>query len=121
MIERAVQDGLPRGIVLADAAYGTTGYFRRAVRDYGLDFAVGVTATTRVWLLDAHDRCKGAPIGAERLGIELGLKAFRRYTWRDGTRGKLASRFAFRRVKVARDEGAELDDGARAHRKGEIV
>lgn len=110
MIARAVQDGLPGDIVLADAAYGTTAYFRRGVRENGLDFAVAVTATTRVWLLDARDRCQGEPIGAQQLGIELGPRAFRKWTWREGTRGKLASRFVFRRVKVAHDEGEEPDD-----------
>jgi SRSO17 transposase len=110
MIARAVQDGLPGDIVLADAAYGTTAYFRRGVRKHGLDFAVAITATTRVWLLDSREQCQGTPIGAQQLGLQLGSRAFRRYTWRDGTRGKLASRFVFRRVKVVHDEGEEPDD-----------
>ena len=42
-------------------------------------------------------------------GIELGPRAFRKWTWRDGPRGKLASRFVFRRVKVAHDEGEERE------------
>ena len=34
-------------------------------------------------------------------------RAFRRVTWREGTGGKLSSRFCFRRVKVACDDGLE--------------
>jgi SRSO17 transposase len=110
LLARAIEDGLPGDIVLADSAYGTVGYFRRGIREAGLDYATAVTATTRVWVLDARDQCQGTPIGAERLGIELGPSAFRRWTWREGTRGELASRFAFRRVKVAHEDGAEPDD-----------
>lgn len=110
MIGRAVKNEIPGDIVLADAAYGTSTSFRRGVRDLGLDFAVAITATTGVWLLDSQETCRGSPMGAQELGIQLGRGAFRRLTWRDGTRRKLASRFAFRRVKVAHDDGTEPDD-----------
>lgn len=110
MITRAVQDGIPGDIVLADSAYGTSTTFRQGMRDHGLDFAVAITATTKVWLLNAQEQWNGLPVGVQQLGIQLGPNAFRRVTWRDGTRGKLASRFAFRRVKVAHDDGTELDD-----------
>jgi SRSO17 transposase len=110
MIARAVEDGIPGDVVLADAAYGNSTYFRRRVRDHGLDFAVGITATTGVWLLDSQETCRGSPIGVQELGIQLGQRSFRRFTWRDGTRGKLASRFVIRRVKVAHDDGTEPDD-----------
>jgi SRSO17 transposase len=38
------------------------------------------------------------------------LRAFRRLTWREGPGGKLSSRFAFRRVKVANDDGTDAGD-----------
>ena len=44
------------------------------------------------------------------LGVHLGRRAFRRLTWRDGTCGKLASNFCFRRVKVAHDDGTPAAD-----------
>jgi SRSO17 transposase len=110
MIARAIADEIPGDIVLADAAYGTSSGFRDVLRSYGLDFAVAVNATTGVWLLDAKERRRGAAIGVQKLGIELGLQAFRRVTWRTGTRGKLASRFCFRRVKPAHDDGSEPKD-----------
>jgi SRSO17 transposase len=39
------------------------------------------------------------------IGAKSELSAFRRLTWRTGTKGKLSSRFCFRRVKTARDDG----------------
>jgi SRSO17 transposase len=110
MIGRAIDDGIVGDIVLADAAYGTSTSFREGLRAHGLDFAVAITASTGVWLLDAAERRHGAPIGVQALGIDLGQGAFRRVTWRTGTRGKLASRFCFRRVKVAHDDGTEPKD-----------
>jgi len=43
MIERAIADGLPAGLVLADSAYGDNSEFRRRVRCEGLGYAVGLT------------------------------------------------------------------------------
>jgi len=47
MIERAIADGLPAGLVLADSAYGDNSEFRRRVRCEGLGYAVGLHRTTR--------------------------------------------------------------------------
>lgn len=109
MITRAVEDQVPGKNVLADAFYGRSSVFRETVRLFGLDYAVAVDAVTRVWLLDVSGRRRGDPIAVQQLGIELGPKAFRRLTWRDGTRPnkKLSSRFLFRRVKPAHDDGTE--------------
>jgi SRSO17 transposase len=110
LITRAVEDKIPGEIVLADAAYGNSSEFRNTVRMYGLDLGVAVQASTKVWALDTIGRRNGAPLTAQNLGIKLGPRAFRRLTWRDGPGGKLASRFAFRRVKVAHDDGTEAGD-----------
>ena len=45
-----------------------------------------------------------------RIGRHLGRRAFRRIVWRVGPGGKLSSRFAFRRVKVAHDDGTDAGD-----------
>jgi hypothetical protein len=89
------------------AAYGTSSGFGDALRSDGLDFAVAVNATTGVRLPDAKERRRGAAIGVQKLGIEIGPQAFRRVTWRTDTRGKLASRFCFRRVEQAHDDGSD--------------
>lgn len=110
LITRAVDDGIPGQIVLADAAYGVSADLRNVIRLYGLDYGVAVRATTQVLLLDDGGHPSGDPIGAQALGLELGSKAFRRITWRDGTRRKMHSRFCFRRVKVAQDDRTEAED-----------
>jgi SRSO17 transposase len=108
LITRAVDDGIPGEVVLADSFYGQSHIFRDFVRGKGLDYAVAVGADTRVWLLNEDGRNPEA-IGVGHLGAQLGQDAFRRITWRDGTRPnrKLSSRFVFRRVKPAYDDGRE--------------
>ncbi len=110
LITRAVEDTVPGEIVPADAAYGTSSHVRNVVRMYGLDLGVAVVSSTDVWVLDTLGRRSGAALGAQQLGTKLGQRAFRRLTWRDGPGGKLSSRFAFRRVKVAHDDGTEAGD-----------
>ena len=107
MIRRAVSAGLPGEVLLADSAYGESHVFRETVRELGLDYALGIHAPTKVWCLDAAGRRHGEALSVERLAQELGTRAFRRLTWREGTSGKLRSRFCFRRVKVAQDDGIE--------------
>ena len=110
LVARALDDEIPGEIVLADAAYGTSVEFRNALVTYGLDYAVGINGTSKVWPLDVADRRHGDAASALDLGVALGSGAFRRLTWRDGTRGKLASRFCLRRVKVAHDDGSVAAD-----------
>ncbi len=42
MVRRAIADGLPRGVVLADSTYGSSSEFRQELRDLGFEYAVGV-------------------------------------------------------------------------------
>jgi SRSO17 transposase len=111
MIDRAVADGVPGGIVLADSWYGRSHRFRSALREHGFDYALGIKATQKMWRLDTRERRIADAEDARTIAARLGDKAFRRVTWRDGTmresRNKLSSRFAFCRVKVACDDGTE--------------
>jgi len=104
LIARARDDGIPGEVVLTDSAYGRARAFRDFVRGKDLDYGVAVDADARVWLLDESGRHPDA-ITVRQLGVELGERAFRKITWRDGTRPnkKLSSRFVFRRVKPAFD------------------
>ncbi|MGA2450621.1 MAG: IS701 family transposase [Polyangiaceae bacterium] len=110
LITRAMDDKIPGEIVLVDTAYGNSSEFRNTVRMYGLDLGVAVQANTKVWRLDKSDRRRGDPVGAQDLGLQLGPRAFRRLTWRVGAGGKLSSRFAFRRARVAHDDGTDAGD-----------
>lgn len=100
MIQNAVESGIPRGIVLADHAYGNNGPFRRTLSNMNLDYSVDIGGSTRMWRLDASEKRRGRPTTAEALGRRL---PFRRTTWAEGTKRQLASRFAFVRVVIESD------------------
>jgi SRSO17 transposase len=48
-ITAAVEQGVPVGVVLADAAYGNDSKFRHGLEALGLQYVVGVQSTTTVW------------------------------------------------------------------------
>jgi SRSO17 transposase len=110
LVVQALEDELPGEIVLADAAYGTSVEFRNGLVAYGLDYAVGINGTSKVWTVDARDRRSRDSVSALDLGVRVGRKAFRHVNWRDGTRGPLFSKFCFRRVVVAHDDGTPAAD-----------
>lgn len=105
MLRAAHADGVPLGeAVLADTDYGRAMGFRDGVRALGLHYGVGVPATQRVWLGD-------------RLAVVRDLAAairprdWKRVSWREGARGTLSARFAFRRVRVADEPGVDHANG----------
>jgi SRSO17 transposase len=110
MIERAARAKIPGDIILADSAYGDSSGFRNAVHLLGFDFAVGVSATTKVTCLDANGEPDGSSLTAIELAKELGSTRFRRITWREGSRRSLSARFASRRVKTMHNDGIALTD-----------
>src|SRR5262245_11540561 len=81
MLARAVEDGIPGNIVLADSWYGRSSRFRKAIRDHGLHFAVGIHPTHKMWRLDARERRIDEPAEARVIARQLKDKAFRRVTW----------------------------------------
>ena len=119
-IDRAIAAGIPRGIVLADAAYGTETDWRDQLTARGLAYMVGVRSTTKVWwglhqpapmpratakpgrprtrpIRDATH----APISVLEVARSLAGRKFRRITWREGAAGALTSRFCALRVRAA--------------------
>lgn len=111
MIDRALADGIPRGMVLADAAYGNSSEFREQVRQRGLDYAVAVEGSTKIWTLSPTEKRQCDPISIADLGFALAplRRGFRRTTWREGTKEQLSARFAFRRVLPFHDDGWDPD------------
>lgn len=102
MIRRAVAAKVPEGVVLADAAYGSSVEFREGVRDLGLHYAMGVDPKTSVWLLDsANHRSEGAASVRDIATALDELGEFRRCTWRKGSKADLSARFAARRIVPA--------------------
>jgi len=107
MMRRAAKAKVPRGVVLADAAYGSSVEFRAGARDLGLHFAVGVDPKTSVWLLDADSTRSDGSVSVKEVAIALEEAGeFRRCTWRQGTKTDLSARFAARRVVPAFEEAS---------------
>jgi len=98
MIARAKESGVPLGVFLADSAYGDNVEFRRKVRAFGFDYAMGVSALTMVERLDRAGRGRGRKLAVRDLALDLPSK---RLTWREGTKGRMSGRFAFARVVPA--------------------
>jgi SRSO17 transposase len=118
-IGRALADGVPAGVVVTDAGYGNDTGFRDGIAGLGLPYVAGILGTTTLWppgagplpaqpwsgrgrppkrlRRDAQHR----PLAAERLAAALPAEAWRSVTWREGTAGPLASRFAAVRVRPA--------------------
>src|SRR5512143_395207 len=127
-IRAAVAAGLPPGVVLMDAGYGTDTDLREGVTELGLAYVAGIQCSLTVWPpgvapLPAKPwsgtgrppkllrRAPGhEPVSAKALAEELAPEAWRTVTWREGTNAPLTSRFAAIRVRPAhRDtERAEL-------------
>ena len=121
-IGRALADGVPPGVVVTDAGYGNDTDFRDGVTAAGLPYVAGIQGTTGLWppgagpLPAAPWSGKGRPpkrlrrdpehqpLAAEKLATGLPAGAWRRVTWREGTAGPLASRFAAVRVRPAHDD-----------------
>ena len=107
MLERAVADELPPGVVLADSFYGDASEFRAKIRAFNLDYAVAVESRTKVWCIDSLQRRRGDPLLVGDLASQIDPGAYRRVTWRQGTKNDLSARFAFLRVVPFTDAGSE--------------
>jgi SRSO17 transposase len=112
------------GVVLADAAYGSSSGFRHALSERGLTWAVGIPRTQKVYSLEVGLTWPVAPRGRPRqrpvpdirpvaAHEMLGLQRWRTVTWRRGTKGPLRASFAAVRVRVA--DGIPTRAGERSH------
>jgi SRSO17 transposase len=114
MPKRAAAAGVPRGTVLGDSAYGKSSPLRRACRDLEFPYAVGVMPTDRVGWLDRRGRrIDDAPVAIEDSAVGLGRGAFRKTTWRQGSKVPLSSYFALERVHMVQGDG--IDEGEPEH------
>jgi SRSO17 transposase len=121
-IRAACSRGVPRGVVLGDAAYGNDTRFREELSALNLSYAVGVQGSTTIWppgtaplppkpwsgrgrkptmlRRDAEHQ----PISVKQFALSLSAQEFRNVEWREGTAGTLSSRFAAKRVRAAHRE-----------------
>lgn len=118
-IEAALQADYPRGVVLADAAYGDETAWREQLAAHGLQYAVGVRSGTTVWwgehqpLADIPSTGRGRPRRRVKrdathqpppvaaVARALPAKSWRTVSWRQGASQPLSSRFARVRVRAA--------------------
>lgn len=129
-IERAMAQNIPRGIVLADAWYGTESEFRDWLQDRKLDYVVGIRGSTSVWwgkhqpleVPEQTPRGRGRPrkrvqrdarhqpVSVLELARALAPKMWRNITWRQGSSRPLSSRFARIRVRAAHHNRAREEE-----------
>jgi SRSO17 transposase len=112
----ACEAGLPRGVVLMDAAYGNDSRLRAGMTDLGLTYVAGILPNTLMWRSGTGPRRKGKPlnntgrrdepdlISAKEVALGLPKRAWRTITWREGSAEWLSSRFARVRVKVGHNK-----------------
>jgi SRSO17 transposase len=115
----ALAAGVPTGVVLADAGYGTDTEFRSALTEMSLTYVVGIQSTASAWppekgplpprswsgrgrppSLTRRDP-DHKPVSAKELAHSLPADAWHTVTWREGTNAPLSSRFAAVRVRPA--------------------
>jgi SRSO17 transposase len=118
-LRQALAAGVPVGILLGDAGYGDETAFRVGVADLGLRYVLGVRPGTSVWApgtgplppapWSGHGRrptrlrrdAENQPVTLKALALSLPAQDWRTVTWREGSQGKLSSRFAAVRVRPA--------------------
>jgi SRSO17 transposase len=113
LLDQVRAEGLPGGLVVADAGYGVSGPFRDGLAERGLHYIVGVTDEMVVfteeprWIEPAaatggrprtrHRLAEGSPRPVSLKGLAARTPR-RKVTWREGTKGPMWGRFAWVRV-----------------------
>jgi len=119
-IRRARERGIPQGVVLTDAGYGTDTGFRAELTKLQMAYVVGIQSTTTVWKPGEEPKpaparkgntgrprkllqrdAKKQPVSVKELALSLPTEAWKKVTWRQGVKQKLQSRFAVLRVRPA--------------------
>jgi SRSO17 transposase len=118
-IRAAAGAGLPRGVVLMDAGYGSDTQLRTDVTALGLSYMAGIGSNTSVWAqgraplppkpwsgrgrppkLMRRDN-EHQPTSVKALALALEPEAWTAISWREGAADRLTSRFAKVRVRAA--------------------
>jgi len=119
-LDRVRAAGVIFGTVLADAGYGTSAQFRQALSARGLCWAVGILARQQVYPADVSVASRAPPRSTARAMLAArGPRAWRRLTWRRGTKGPLRGSFAAVRVREAVRKQGRYQPGAAAWLVGE--
>jgi SRSO17 transposase len=119
LIDQTLSFGISRRPVLADAGYGETVEFRDGLTQRGLIYVVGVPNNHLIWAPGAnpkppkrHSHKRGRPQSRWRDGNKQPIQIaelvkgiprerYKTVSWREGSRGKLSSKFLAYRVRPA--------------------
>jgi SRSO17 transposase len=99
-IGAACAAGVPRGVMLFDASYGSNSALRAGVSELGLCYVAGITATIKMQAVLRRGKL-GKRMSAKNLALRLPKHAWHTVTWREGTNEVLRSRFARIQVRTA--------------------
>src|SRR6516164_3069061 len=104
-MQEACKAGVPRGVALMDASYGTNSALRAGVTALALSYVAGIVPAIKVRAV-----CKRGALNkrmsVKNLALSLPKHAWRTITWREGTNKRLRSRFARVQVHTAPIRGA---------------
>ena len=126
LVDEALARQPPPAPVLADSDYGDDHAWRAALRQRGVGYCVAVEPKARAWTsapVGSPPPAAGRPLPKDplpapqrldQIARELPARAWRKITWREGTRGAMQGRFA--RVPVWASHGytQRQHQGARA-------
>lgn len=129
-IDRLMAADLRFGTVLADAGYGLSAPFRQGLSARGLTWAVGIPKHQKVYPADVSLIFPVADRGRPRKNpipdilsvaaeTRLSAAAWKKVSWRRGTKGSLTARFAALRVRIADGKPQRILDKGQQHMPGE--
>jgi SRSO17 transposase len=104
-IREACEAGVPRGVALMDASYGSNSALRAGISALGLNYVAAIVPSIKVRAVSK----RGALLkrrSVKDLALSLPKRAWRTITWREGTNKQLRSRFARVQVHTAPIRGA---------------
>jgi SRSO17 transposase len=129
MIDELIGWGIKPPVILGDGAYGDNTEFRSGLEDRQLSYVLDVNGTTSAYSDDVKPtqpprpegrgrppkaRYREDPSSLKALALAAGKKAAVTVSWREGTRGKMSSRFLALRVRPA-----NINLRRAAHKNGE--
>ncbi len=123
-LDEAIKSGFEVMCVLADAGYGESTEFRRAISERDLCFSVGVSKQVKVFEKPPRFRkdssasrrvlARGSPRpkSVEEIASAANPDEWERISWRDGTRGPLTADFLMKRVRPSHrwEHGQQHDE-----------
>ena len=129
MIDELIAWGVTPPVLLGDGAYGDTTELRTGLEDREIEYVLDVKGATSAYSEDVKPsrperrpgrgrppiaRYREDPSSLKQLALSAGKKAAVTVTWREGTRGKMNSRFLALRVRPANERLRH-----KAHKNGE--